>query len=184
MIHSDVDLKRLRDDNFLPSDIWIGPSSVDLRLSNSFCSFPKDRNEDTIIDIRFEDELEAEYTTWFSNSLVMEPGDFILASTQEYIKVPENCAAFVVGRSSIGRIGIQVQNAGFIDPGFEGEITLELQNQSNRYIRLCSGTRICQVVFFDLTKTSETPYKGKYQSQRGATFSRIFKDKEFINSYM
>ena len=184
MIHSDVDLRWLRDHGFLPHDIWIGPSSVDLRLSSSFCSFLKEDDEGSIIDIRFEDAVEAEYKSWSSNSVIMEPGEFLLASTQEDIKVPEDCAAFVVGRSSIGRIGVQVQNAGFVDPGFEGEITLELQNQSNRKIRLCAGTRICQLVFFDLTKASETPYKGKYQSQRGATFSKIFEDKEFINSYM
>ena len=106
----------------------------------------------------------------------MNPNEFILASTNEYIKVPEDMAAYVEGRSSIGRLGLQVQNAGFIDPGFEGQITLELKNQSGMEIVLYEGLRICQLIYVRLTSKVETPYQGKYNKQKDATGSRIIQD--------
>ena len=88
-------------------------------------------------------------------------------------------AAYVEGRSSIGRLGLQVQNAGFIDAGFEGQITLELENQSPLPIVLQVGVRICQIVFVQMLETAEQPYAGKYLNQRGATPSRLDQDSEF-----
>jgi dCTP deaminase len=88
-------------------------------------------------------------------------------------------AAYVEGRSSIGRLGLQVQNAGFIDAGFEGQITLELENQSPFPIVLQVGVRICQIVFVQMLETAEQPYAGKYLNQRGATPSRLDQDSEF-----
>jgi dCTP deaminase len=119
---------------------------------------------------------QTKFKSWNSEFLVMDSNDFILASTNESIKVPLDHAAFVAGRSSIGRIGIQVQNAGFVDSGFEGEVTLELHNQSNKKILLHKGMRICQIVFMKMTSSCIKPYNGKYQFQKGATFSKIHED--------
>ena len=179
MICSDDDLLRLQHKGCFPMDSHIGPSSVDLTLSNSFCCFSPHEGEE-VIDINDNPK----FINWYSDSLVMKPNDFILASTNEFIKTPVDYAAFVAGRSSVGRIGIQVQNAGFVDSGFEGQITLELQNQSNAKIRLHKGIRICQLIFIKMTSDCMNPYKGKYQFQKGATFSKIYEDVEYIRNSM
>ena len=100
----------------------------------------------------------------------------MLASTEEYIRVPDDMAAYVEGRSSIGRLGLQIQNAGFIDAGFHGKITLELENQSQFPIELKVGTRICQIIYVKMSSTAETPYRGKYNGQSNATPSRLHQD--------
>lgn len=107
----------------------------------------------------------------------LKPGEFILATTKEYIYMPENVAAFVQGRSSIGRIGLTVQNAGFIDPGFHGCITLELVNESPSVIYLVPNYPVAQLVFFDCTRV-EHPYRGKYSGQTDATESRMEEDRK------
>lgn len=177
MIYSDVSLYELQKQGYLPPDVLIGPSSVDLTLSDSFCCLEAD----------IEDEIdvcrEQKFYEWNEDSILMAPGEFALASTNEEIGVPIDCAAYVEGRSSVGRIGIQVQNAGFIDAGFRGQITLELQNQSRYSIRLYKGMRICQLVYCQMTTPCSSPYNGKYQFQRGATSSKIYKDEEFYNDY-
>jgi dCTP deaminase len=96
----------------------------------------------------------------------------------EYIRLPNNMTAFVEGRSSIGRLGLFIQNAGWVDPGFEGEITLELFNANKCAIELKYGRRIGQLVFAQLDKDALNPYRGKYQGQRGVTGSRIYLDTE------
>ena len=88
-------------------------------------------------------------------------------------------AAYVEGRSSIGRLRLQVQNAGFIDAGFQGQITLELENQSGFPIVLKKGVRICQIVFVQMSQSAEKPYYGKYSAQSGATASLLEVDPEF-----
>ncbi len=82
------------------------------------------------------------------------------------------------GRSSIGCLGLFIQNAGWVDPGFKGEITLELFNANKCAIELKSGRRVGQLVFAELDRDAQNPYRGKYQGQRGATGSRIFLDAE------
>jgi dCTP deaminase len=94
----------------------------------------------------------------------------------EFIRLPADVTAFVEGRSSIGRMGLFIQNAGWVDPGFEGNITLELFNANRLPLRLASGRRICQIVFARMDRATLTPYAGKYQGQRGTVGSRIFKD--------
>ena len=88
-------------------------------------------------------------------------------------------AAYVEGRSSIGRLGLQVQNAGYIDAGFHGQITLELENQSGFPIVLKKGVRICQIVFVLMNQSAEKPYSGKCGAQSGATASLLEVDPEF-----
>ena len=86
--------------------------------------------------------------------------------------------AFVEGRSSLGRMGLFIQNAGWVDPGFKGEITLELFNANRCAIELQSGRRVGQLVFAKMDDKAQNPYNGKYQGQKGATGSRVFMDKD------
>lgn len=86
--------------------------------------------------------------------------------------------AFVEGRSSLGRMGLFIQNAGWVDPGFKGEITLELFNANRCAIELKAGRRVGQLVFAKLDDVALNPYRGKYQYQRGATGSKVFLDDE------
>tara|TARA_Y100000310_G_C20379381_1_gene667332 strand:+ start:118 stop:678 length:561 start_codon:yes stop_codon:yes gene_type:complete len=150
----------------------IQPASVDLTLGDHFL----------IIEGLLKESInlneKPEYREINSRSIVIPAKSFILAHTQEYIKLPLDLVAFVEGRSSIGRMGLFIQNAGWIDPGFEGQITLELFNANSVPIKLDSGRRICQLVFSELDKPSERPYSGKYKGQRRTTGSRIQRDFE------
>lgn len=98
----------------------------------------------------------------------------------EYFSLPDDLTAFVEGRSSLGRMGLFIQNAGWVDPGFEGEITLELFNANRCAIELHTGRRVGQLVFAQMDAPAQRPYRGKYQGQRGATGSRVFKDREIV----
>ena len=93
-------------------------------------------------------------------------------------ELPDNLTAFVEGRSSLGRMGLFIQNAGWVDPGFKGEITLELYNANKCAIEVKAGRRVGQLVFAEMDDTALNPYNGKYQGQTGATGSRVYKDKE------
>ena len=148
----------------------IQPASVDIRLGNTFCVL-----EDTSNGIiRLSDDIK--YKTIITEKYLLLPGQFVLATTVEYFKLPDNLTAFVEGRSSLGRLGLFIQNAGWVDPGFEGEITLELFNANRCAIELQTGHRIGQLVFARMEKNALHPYAGKYQKQRGATGSRVFMD--------
>ena len=108
----------------------------------------------------------------------MPAHSFLLATTNEYLTLPNNITAFVEGRSSIGRMGLFIQNAGWVDAGFEGRITLELYNANSLPIVLTSGRRICQLVFCMMDKSAEQPYRGKYYKQEQSVGSHIRKDYE------
>lgn len=151
-------------------DEQIQPASVDIRLGNSFSVLSGVNGK----PVSMTDNLS--YQTFTAQSFVIEPGQFLLATTMEYFSLPDNMTAFVEGRSSIGRLGLFIQNAGWVDPGFQGEITLELFNASPSAIVLEYGRRVGQLVFAQLDRDAEKPYNGKYQGQRGATGSRIFMD--------
>jgi dCTP deaminase (EC 3.5.4.13) len=142
---------------------------LDLKLSNSI-AFYEDLN---IIDIK--SPIKAKTVT-FEEYFIINPGEFLLASTIEYIKLPEFITAFVEGRSSLGRLGLFIENAGWVDAGFEGQITLELYNANKYPIKLYKGMRICQLVFAKLDKIPSKVYRGKYLCQKGATPSKIFMD--------
>ncbi|MFB6265730.1 MAG: dCTP deaminase, partial [Candidatus Nanohaloarchaea archaeon] len=114
--------------------------------------------------------------------VIIHPGEFILGSSLETVNVPDDLVARVEGRSSYGRLGIVVHaTAGFVDPGFEGQITLEMQNLGNAPVRVYPEDRICQVVFETMTSEAETPYgekkNAKYQGQKGATGSKLDSEK-------
>ncbi|MFP3669482.1 dCTP deaminase [Priestia sp. SIMBA_032] len=149
----------------------IQPASIDLRLGTHFLTI----NEHITSMISFD--KPAEYREINQDVIIIPPHSFILGTTMEYIKLPNNLTAFVEGRSSIGRLGLFIQNAGWVDPGFEGHITLELYNANHVPIQLKSGRRICQLVLASLDNEA-TPYLGKYCGQHGATESRIYLDEE------
>jgi len=153
-------------------DIQIQPASVDVRLGSSFSVVETGSN--SIIKM----DASAQYRSITADTFLLLPSQFVLATTMEYFRLPDNLTAFVEGRSSLGRLGLFIQNAGWVDPGFEGEITLELFNASNRAIELRAGRRVGQLVFARLDGDAEKPYRGKYQGQRGATGSRIQLDTE------
>lgn len=153
----------------------IQPASVDIRLGNTFSIV-----EDTCSGMINLDE-EIQYKTIKTDSYLLLPGQFVLATTMEYFSLPDNLTAFVEGRSSLGRMGLFIQNAGWVDPGFEGEITLELFNANRCAIKLQCGRRVGQLVFAQLDDHALNPYKGKYQGQKGATGSKVFMDNEIVS---
>lgn len=174
MILSDTTIRELVNNHELATnvkDINIQPASLDITIGDTFSCI---NNQSTIVTLG----ERVEYTTTKSDTYILLPHHFILATTEQYLKLPNNVSAFVEGRSSIGRLGLFIQNAGWIDAGFEGEITLELYNACDYPIRLTKGYRVGQIVFAYMDKGAENPYRGKYQGQTGATGSRIYLDKE------
>lgn len=147
--------------------IQIQPASVDLRLGNEFLVYDS-QEMDVKRPFRARKIVAQEF--------VVEPGSFVLATTREHISLPDFLTAFVEGRSSIGRTGLFIENAGWVDPGFEGNITLELFNANKNPIRIYAGMRICQIVLARLSGNAR--YSGKYLGQRGVTESRIFMDED------
>ncbi|MBQ8170781.1 MAG: dCTP deaminase [Oscillospiraceae bacterium] len=150
----------------------IQPASVDIRLGDTFSVV-----EDTSSGI-ITLENEIKYKTIKTDTYLLLPGQFVLATTMEYFSLPDDLTAFVEGRSSLGRMGLFIQNAGWVDPGFKGEITLELFNANRCAIELKSGRRVGQLVFAKLDDHALNPYNGKYQGQKGATGSRVFMDSD------
>ena len=140
-------------------------------LNETFKNYIKDGLE------RLE-ETNPNYKTITTDTYLIMPGQFVLATTMEYFELPDNLTAFVEGRSSLGRMGLFIQNAGWVDPGFKGEITLELYNANRCAIELKAGRRVGQLVFAEMDDVALNPYCGKYQGQTGATGSRVYKDKE------
>lgn len=148
----------------------VQPASVDIRLGNTFCIV-----EDSSTGIITLDR-EIPYKTIKTDTYLLLPGQFVLATTVEYFEFPDDLTAFVEGRSSLGRMGLFIQNAGWVDPGFKGEITLELYNANRCAIELKSGRRVGQLVFAKMDAPALNPYRGKYLGQTGATGSRVFLD--------
>ena len=152
----------------------IQPASVDVRLGDTF-SVVEDSSSGIIT---LENEIK--YKSIKTDTYLLLPGQFVLATTMEYFALPNNLTAFVEGRSSLGRMGLFIQNAGWVDPGFKGEITLELYNANRCAIELKAGRRVGQLVFAEMDQEALHPYNGKYQGQKGATGSRVYLDKEGV----
>jgi len=176
MILSDVSLRELMEEDKLVispcTEEQIQPASVDLRLGESFLKL----DENMMESMKLTDEPQ--YRELKSEEIVIPPHSFLLASTREKISLPADLTAFVEGRSSIGRMGLFIQNAGWVDPGFKGRLTLELYNANRLPIKLLAGRRICQLVFARTDRPVDSPYEGKYQHQNGAVGSRAFLDEE------
>ncbi len=150
----------------------IQPASIDCTLGSHFLLI----ESSDMVQISLDSEIK--YRSIEAEEITIPAHSFLLATTKEYIELPNNLTAFVEGRSSIGRIGLFIQNAGWVDPGFKGQITLELYNANSLPIRLQAGRRICQLVFCKMDQEAKNPYNGKYQGQRNTTGSRVYLDSE------
>ena len=151
----------------------IQSASIDLRLGAEF-SFLKYWSNKNILDLK----SDPEYHEIKDNSFVVPPHQFVLGVTEEKIELPPHITAFLEGRSTIGRMGLFIQNAGWVAPGFKGKIVLELYNANTMPIRLFSGRRICQIVLCELDQPPENIYQGKYQNQEGLTGAKASQDFE------
>jgi len=155
------------------------PSSFDVRLDRFFRLF--DNHKYAYIDPAEEmSDLTRLVEVEPDEAFILHPGEFVLGSTYEFVTLPDNIAARLEGKSSLGRLGLLTHStAGFVDPGFNGHVTLELANVSNLPIKLWPGMKVGQLCFFQLSSPSETPYgsakyNSRYQGQRGPTASRSF----------
>jgi len=163
-----------------PLDIGLlQPSSFDVRLDRFFRLF--DNHKYAYIDPAEEmSDLTRLVEVEPDEAFILHPGEFVLGSTYEFVTLPDNIAARLEGKSSLGRLGLLTHStAGFVDPGFNGHVTLELANVSNLPIKLWPGMKVGQLCFFQLSSPSETPYgsakyNSRYQGQRGPTASRSF----------
>jgi dCTP deaminase len=160
-------------------DEMVQPSSVDVRIDRYFRLF--DNHKYPVIDPAQEQpELTRLVDVDTQDAFVLHPGEFVLASTFEVITLPDDVAARLEGKSSLGRLGLLTHStAGFIDPGFSGHVTLELSNVATLPIKLWPGMKIGQLCFFRLSSPAEHPYGSgrygsRYQGQRGPTASRSF----------
>jgi dCTP deaminase len=154
----------------------VQPASIDLRIGNHFMTM--DEYSTPFISL----EKPASYKEVCQETIIIPPQGFVLGTTMEHIHLPNDMTAFVEGRSSIGRLGLFIQNAGWINPGFEGQIILELYNANRVPIELKAGRRVCQLVLALLDQKG-TAYMGKYIGQEGATESRIYLDEECEEIY-
>ncbi|WP_427003145.1 dCTP deaminase [Methanobrevibacter intestini] len=169
----------------LKDEQQIQPSSVDMRLGDEFKVFKVIRKP--YIDPKDEEDI-AEYmessTVPEDEAFIIHPNEFALATTQEYVKVPDDLVARVEGRSSMGRLGVTMHvTAGYVDPGFEGRITLEISNIGAMPVALYPGQRVCQLVFETMTTPAELPYghpkrNSKYMKQLKPESSRVKLDYE------
>ncbi len=159
----------------------VQPSSIDICLDRFFRVF---RNHTaTVIDVKENQEDLTELVEINDGDcFVLHPGEFALGSTAERLTVGNDLVARIEGKSSLGRLGLLIHStAGFIDPGFDGHITLELSNVANLPITLYPGMRIGQISFLAMTTAADHPYGSgvlgsKYQGQRGPTPSRYFEN--------
>jgi dCTP deaminase len=191
MILSDADiLARLEAgdlviDPLSDPELQVQPASVDLRLGREFlefqhanipCIHPNSEQEvDEYVDETYVEE---------GDEYILHPGDFVLGTTVERVEIPPDLIAHVEGRSSLGRLAIVVHaTAGLADPGYQGQITLELSNLGTAPVALTPGMRISQLTFTELKSPAERPYGeergSKYQGQSGPQASKIQGDDEF-----
>ncbi|MBX8994543.1 dCTP deaminase [Staphylococcus pettenkoferi] len=174
MILSDRDIKHYINQgkiNIFPlNDEHIEPASIDLTLGNTYLLAKNPQNNIQSIYQPFD------YKKKITNKLTIPAKSFVLATTKEYIKIDNHLTGFVEGRSSIGRAGLFIQNAGWVDPGFEGNITLELYNANNFSLVLYENLKICQIVIAETKTPSALPYKGKYQHQSTTVGSKNYQD--------
>ena len=155
----------------------VQPSSIDVRLDRYFRLF--DNHKYPHIDpAEDQPHLTRLVEPDGDEPFILHPGEFVLASTYELVTLPDDVAARLEGKSSLGRLGLLTHStAGFIDPGFSGHVTLELSNVATLPIKLWPGMKIGQLCLFRLSSPAEHPYGSarygsRYQNQRGPTASR------------
>ncbi len=185
MVLSDRTIRRLLDEGRIGIEPYaeelLQPSSVDVRVDRLFRVFRNSRYP--FIDVKQEMEGLTELVEVDAGeAFILHPGEFVLGSTLERITLPDDLVARLEGKSSLGRLGLLIHStAGFIDPGWDGHVTLELSNVANLPITIYYGMKIGQLSFVQLTEPAEHPYGSgglgsKYQGQAGPTPSRYWKN--------
>src|SRR5918912_874119 len=159
------------------------PSSVDLHVDSQFRVFANSRYP--FIDVRQEmPDLTELVEVKPDEPFILHPGEFVLGSTLERVVLPDDLVARLEGKSSLGRLGLLIHStAGFIDPGWDGHVTLELSNVPTLPITIYHGMKIGQISFVQLSEPAEKPYGSgdlgsKYQGQMGPTPSRYWQNFE------
>ena len=162
---------------------YVQPSSVDLRVDRFFRVFENHRYPH--IDPRaHQPELTTEVEVERDGTFILHPGEFVLGATFERVRLDIDIVARLEGKSSLGRLGLLIHStAGFVDPGFDGYLTLELANVANLPIAIYPEMKIGQISFYQMSTAADHPYGSgeagsKYQGQRGPTASRIYQDFE------
>ena len=178
-IREAIEMGSIQIDPYEPS--FVQPSSVDLRVGDSFRVFVNHRYSE--IDPRSpQQDLTQLVVVDDGDAFMLHPGEFVLGSTLERVKLGEDIVARLEGKSSLGRLGLLIHStAGFVDPGFEGHITLELSNVATLPIAIFPGMKIGQISFYQMTTAADRPYGStelgsKYQGQAGPTASRSHQD--------
>jgi dCTP deaminase len=187
MVLSDRTIRRLLGEGRIGIEPYeeglLQPSSVDVRVDRLFRVFRNSRYP--FIDVKQEmEELTELVEVAPDEAFILHPGEFVLGSTLERITLPDDLVARLEGKSSLGRLGLLIHStAGFIDPGWDGHVTLELSNVANLPITIYYGMKIGQLSFVQLSEPAEHPYGtgelgSKYQGQIGPTPSRYWKNFE------
>jgi dCTP deaminase len=187
MVLPDRVIRRLIEDGRIGIDPYdpalMQPSSLDVRVDRLFRVFRNSRYP--YIDVKREQEELTELVEVVGDeAFILHPGEFVLGSTLERVRLPDDLVARLEGKSSLGRLGLLIHStAGFIDPGFDGHVTLELSNVANLPITIYPEMKIGQLSFMQLAEPAERPYGtdgmgSKYQGQRGPTPSRYWKNFE------
>ena len=178
-IRAEIEAGRVALDPFDPA--MVQPASIDVRLDKYFRVF--DNHKYAAIDPAEEQpELTRLVEASGDGPFILHPGEFVLGSTFESVTLPDDVAARLEGKSSLGRLGLLTHStAGFIDPGFVGNVTLELSNMATLPINLWPGMKIGQLCFFRMTSSADHPYGSanygsRYSGQRGPTASRSFQN--------
>jgi dCTP deaminase len=172
MILPDNMIRPLRDniEPFVEENIQ--PASLDISLGDKFL-VEKHRNR--VIDVS-KDNIE--YLPVEVDNYPLEPGDFVLGVTKEFINVPDNLTVMLAGKSTLARMGLQIHiTAGWVDPGYRGKLTLEIVNNSSNILQLHPGMLIGQLVFLEMKKKPDQVYKGKYQDSMDVVGARKEKKK-------
>jgi dCTP deaminase len=187
VVLSDRTIRRLIDEGTIGIDPFdpalMQPSSLDVRVDRLFRVFRNSRYP--YIDVKqAQDDLTELVGVEGDEAFILHPGEFVLGSTLERVTLPDDLVARLEGKSSLGRLGLLIHStAGFIDPGWDGHVTLELSNVANLPITIYPGMKIGQLSFVQLSEPAETPYGAgelgsKYQGQQGPTPSRYYKNFE------
>jgi dCTP deaminase len=180
-IRAEIEAGRIVIDPFVPDAVQ--PSSVDLHLDNRFRVFRNSRYP--YIDVREEQpELTELVQIGGDEPFILHPGEFVLGSTLERVQLPDDVVARLDGKSSLGRLGLLIHStAGFVDPGWDGNLTLELSNVANLPITLYDGMKIGQISFQRMSSTVDVAYGdarlgSRYRGQRDPTASLYHRDFE------
>ena len=178
-ILAEIDAERIVIEPYDPA--MVQPSSIDFRLDKFFRVF--DNHKYPAIDpAADQSDLTHMIEVEGDEPFILHPGEFVLGSTFEVVTLPDDLAARVEGKSSLGRLGLLTHaTAGFVDPGFSGHVTLELANVATLPIKLYPGMKIGQLCFFRLSSPAMHPYGSekygsRYQGQRGPTPSKSFQN--------